>query len=104
MLGGQHSVAALLRLRAARAQEGLSNAAPWLELVRATRVIRFGAALDACQLFAGEHQAQQGGTQPLLLSNFVSLLLQCPPEMPLPQAILTTIQKTGWERPASKVC
>ena len=103
MLGGQHSVAALLRLWATRAQEGLSIAAPWLEVVRATRVIRYGADLEACQLFAGEHQAQQGGTQPLLLSNYVALLLQSPPDQPLLQRIFSTVQKTGWERPASKV-
>ena len=104
VLGGQHSVAALQRLRAVRDAERLAVSLPWLETVRAAKILRYGTPVPAARLFAGEHQAGQAGVVELKASHFLSLLLQTPEELPLANRVLLAHQQAGWPRNASAVC
>ena len=74
VLSGQHSVAALQRLREVRQQERLQVNLPWLETVRAIKILKCQTPTSAAQLFAGEHQASQGDTNPLRAGQFLKLL------------------------------
>ena len=104
MVGEQHSVRALQELRSLRRQGSLDTTAPWLNVVRATRVIRFGTPVERVQLMAGDHQASQSGVVNIRVSQFLRLALFEPADTPIGTRVLRAVQKAGWTRGEKPVC
>ena len=97
-------MAALLQYREERGGMGLDVSPPWLNVVRAERVLRHGTDRHVCQLLAGDHQAGQSGVHDVALSQFLRLCLDCDQRMTLEQRILVSVQKCGWKRSEWAVC
>ena len=88
-----------MNMKTMREASSLDTTAPWLNFVRAERVVRFGTPLQTVMVLAGDHQQAQSDVHTLPISGFLKLLLNTDTTLTLDKRLALAIQMSGWPRP-----
>ena len=86
VIGGQHTVAATIKLRQMRLEAGYDVSAPWMNEVHAVKVVRFGTPVGVVQLLAGDHQCTQSGVVNRSIAQFLRMVVSEPFDTASPDA------------------